>query len=123
MGKRIKSLLWFFLLTSMSASIAGLREYTDEAGIVRYEYIRGYVDPNTVVSREAWEAFNKNEERRSAERSIEKIGKENGLSDVEIYDLKKALFKEFQEEQKNKSKSLNEVKPNSGKVKSTDWTK
>ncbi len=123
MDKLIKSLFCLFLITSMSASIAGVREYTDEAGIVRYEYIRGYVDPNTVVSREALESFNKNEERRSAERSIEKIGKKNGLSDMEIYDLKQALLKDNQKEQKDNTKSLDGIKPNSGKVKSTDWTK
>lgn len=114
-----------------SVSTAGIRHYVDEDGCPRFEYIRGYQNPDLIVSEEEYDKLYKNDQQLARESAIEKIGKKSGLSYGEIKALKEGSRKQFerelQEEQeikaKNKAKSLDGIKPNSGKVKSSDWTK
>lgn len=82
-----------FLLVSANV-YADARTYIDEQGCERYEYVKGWQDPNLVISEKDWKAFQELERRLVSERSIERIGKKNGLTDFEIHDLKKELLKE-----------------------------
>lgn len=128
MGKQLaKVVILVSLMTTMSVAMADFIQYTDEAGNMRYEYIKGWTNPDLVISEEDNEILLKNEKQWAREDAIEKIGKASGLSQFEISALKEESRRQFeneiQEEQRNKPKNFNDVRLNSGKVKPAEWTK
>ncbi len=112
-----------------SISTAGIRHYVDEDGCPRFEYIRGYQNPDLIVSEEDYNILYENDKQHARERAIEKIGKAKGLSISEISALQEQSRKQFERDfwegqerkEKSKAKSLDGIKPNSGKVGSAKW--
>lgn len=122
MGAKVRT-AFLVMLFSLFANALNARciDYIDEDGYKAEKCTPEY------VSAETMEAFVLQDKQDAGEHAIEKIGKANGLSQFEISALKeesrRQFEKEIQKEQRNKVKSFNDVKLNSGKVKPAEWTK
>lgn len=128
MDKVKKTLVLCSLVAVSSAAMAGLLNYTDAEGNPRIKYIPNWQNPDLIVSEEAYENFRRSDNQRAVEDALEKIGKASGLSYYEIIQLQESSRRQFereiQEEQRKKAKiTLDDIKPNSGKIEPADWTR
>lgn len=128
MDKVKKTLVLCSLVAVSSVAIAGLLNYTDAEGNPRIKYIPNWQNPDLIVSEEAYENFRRSDNQRAVEDALEKIGKASGLSYYEIIQLQESSRRQFereiQEEQRKKAKiTLDDIKPNSGKIEPADWTR
>lgn len=128
MDKVKKTLVLCSLVAVSSVAMAGLLNYTDAEGNPRIKYIPNWQNPDLIVSEEAYENFRRSDNQRAVEDALEKIGKASGLSYYEIIQLQESSRRQFeresQEEQRKKAKiTLNDIKPNSGKIEPADWTR
>lgn len=128
MDKVKKTLVLCSLVAVSSVAMAGILSYTDSEGNPRFEYIPNWQNPDLIVSEEAYENFRRSDNQRAVEDALEKIGKASGLSYYEIIQLQESSRRQFereiQEEQRKKAKiSLDDIKPNSGKIEPADWTR
>lgn len=128
MDKVKKTLVLCSLVAVSSVAMAGLLNYTDAEGNPRIKYIPNWQNPDLIVSEEAYENFRRSDNQRAVEDALEKIGKASGLSYYEIIQLQESSRRQFereiQEEQRKKAKiTLDDIKPNSGKIEPADWTR
>lgn len=128
MDKVKKTLVLCSLVAVSSVAMAGLLNYTDAEGNPRIKYIPNWQNPDLIVSEEAYENFRRSDNQRAVEAALEKIGKASGLSYYEIIQLQESSRRQFereiQEEQRKKAKiTLDDIKPNSGKIEPADWTR
>lgn len=128
MDKVKMTLVLCSLVAVSSVAMAGLLSYTDAEGNPRIKYIPNWQNPDLIVSEEEYENFRRSDNQRAVEAALEKIGKASGLSYYEIIQLQESSRRQFereiQEEQRKKAKiTLDDIKPNSGKIEPADWTR
>ena len=128
MDKVKKTLVLCSLVAVSSVAMAGLLNYTDAEGNPRIKYIPNWQNPDLIVSEEEYENFRRSDNQLAVEAALEKIGKASGLSYYEIIQLQESSRRQFereiQEEQRKKAKiTLDDIKPNSGKIEPADWTR
>lgn len=128
MDKVKKTLVLCSLVAVSSVAMAGLLNYTDAEGNPRIKYIPNWQNPDLIVSEEEYENFRRSDNQLAVEAVLEKIGKASGLSYYEIIQLQESSRRQFereiQEEQRKKAKiTLDDIKPNSGKIEPADWTR
>ena len=128
MDKVKKTLVLCSLVAVSSVAMAGILSYTDSEGNPCFGYIPNWQNPDLIVSEEEYENFRRSDNQRAVEAALEKIGKASGLSYYEIIQLQESSRRQFereiQEEQRKKAKiTLDDIKPNSGKIEPADWTR